>query len=417
VDVPDSTTGVLSITARTAGYKVVSGLAAAGVTVVTARTLGSDGRGAFVLVFTLATITYLLSMLGVNTAARVHLVARESVVESNDYLGLCLGLVVLETVACSLLAAVFLPLVGVHLSTGVLAVAGLLGGSLLAQYTLFDAVNAYGRTDWASALDAAGSVAQIAFVLVLAGLHVGAVGPYLAALTVANGIQVILELVVLRVMRVSIRPRYRRQAWVLLLRSGLPGAGLSLAQLLTFKVDRYLVGLFLTPNAVGLYSVAAAVPEMLRVPCVALSNSFFYRIASGRARPADFTALRRWFTLGAVALSAVAAIGAPWGVRVVFGKEYMGAVTSLRVLLLAEIGVSVFQLDGFILAGLNRIGQAATGAGVGLAVVTLFDLLLIPGFGIVGAAWASVVGYSVMGAVTAVLLRRQPDARVPHPAS
>jgi O-antigen/teichoic acid export membrane protein len=254
---------------------------------------------------------------------------------------------VVEAVVSTLLAAVFLPVVGVHLSPAALVGAGLLGGSLLAQYTLFDAINAYGRTDWAAALDAVGSVAQIVLVLVLAARGVQDVAAYLTALTVANGLQVGLELVSLRVMGISIRPRYRREAWRLLLRSGLPGAGLSLAQMLTFKVDRYLVGLFLTPTAVGLYSVAAAVPEMLRVPCVALSNSFFYRIASGAARPADFAALRRAFILGAAVLAAIAAIAAPFGVRVVFGKDYLGAVGSLRVLLLAEVGVSVFQLDGF----------------------------------------------------------------------
>ncbi len=400
------TTGVLSITVRTVGYKVVSGLAAAGITVVTARSLGSSGRGAFVLVFTLATISYLACMLGVNTAGRVHLVAKNSVVRSNHYAGVSAALVLLETVVCTLLAALVLPLVDVHVSTAVHLLAGLLGGSLLAQYTLFDAINAYGRTDRASALDAVGSVAQLVFVLVLAQRGVRDVGAYLLALTLANGIQVAAELVSLRADGVSVIPRYDREAWRLLLRSGVPGATLSLAQMLTFRVDRYLVGFFLTPEAVGLYSVAAAVPELLRVPCVALSNSFFYRVASGMAQPADFAALRRWFIAVAAGLSAVTAVIAPVGIRLIFGEEYLDAVGTLRVLLLAEIGVSVFQLDGFTLSGLNRIGQAARAATVGLVVVTVLDLWFIPAFGIGGAAWASVLGYSAMGASAAVLLRR-----------
>lgn len=402
----EPTTGVLGITFRTLGYKVVSSLAAAGVTVVTARSLGPDGRGAFVLVFTLATISYLACMLGVNTAARVHLVAKDTVVSSGHYLGICAALVVLETVVCTILAALFLPLVGVHLSTGVALLAGVLGGSLLAQYSLFDAINAYGRTDSASALDAVGSVAQILFVIVLGQLGVDNVGAYLAALTAANAIQVVSELLSLRATGVSVRPTYGRDPWRLLLRSGVPGMSLSLAQLLAFRVDRYIVGFFLTPEAVGLYSVAAAIPELLRVPCVALSNSFFYRIASGMAVPADFRKLRRWFIVGSTALSAVTFIVAPVGIRLVFGESYSAAVGTLRVLLLAEIGVSVFQIDSFTLAGMNRIGQAATAAAAGLLFVTVFDLLFIPPFGIAGAAWASVVGYSVMGATAAVLLQR-----------
>ena len=402
----EPTTGVLSITVRTVGYKVVSGLAAAGITVVTARSLGSNGRGAFVLVFTLATISYLACMLGVNTAARVLLVAKGTIVQSNHYAGISAALVVLETVVCTLLAALILPLVDVHVSTTVHVIAGLLGGSLLAQYTLFDAINAYGRTDRASALDAAGSVAQLVFVLALAQRGVQDVGPYLLVLTVANGMQIVLELLSLRSDGVSMTPRFDRQAWRLLLRCGVPGATLSIAQMLTFRVDRYLVGFFLTPEAVGLYSVAAAVPELLRVPCVALSNSFFYRVASGMARPADFVALRRWFIAVATGLAVATAVVAPVGIRLIFGEEYLDAVGTLRVLLLAEIGVSVFQLDGFTLSGLNRIGQAATAASVGLVVATSLDLWFIPAFGISGAAWASVVGYSAMGATAAVFLRR-----------
>lgn len=410
------TTGVLRITLHTVGYKLVSSLAAAGLTVVTARSLGPSGRGTFVLLFTLATITYLVCMIGVNTAGRVHLVATDTDVESTHYLGLCAALVLLEIVVCTLLAAVFLPVVGVQVSVGVRVVTGVLGGSLLAQYTLFDAINAYGRTDSASAVDALGSVAQIVFVLVLSQLGVRHIGAYLGVLAVANGIQVGASLLALRSMRVPVRPRYSRAAWRKLLRTGVPGANLSVAQMLTFRADRYLIGFFLTPAAVGLYSVAASIPELLRVVCVAFSNSVFYRIAAGLARPADFKNLRRWFILVAMAMSAVTIVFAPLGIRLVFGEAYLDAVPALRVLLLAEIGVSVFQLDGFTLAGLNKIGQAAAAAATGLAVVIACDLALIPAFGIVGAAWASVVGYSVMGLTAALLLRRY-VARSAEPAA
>lgn len=402
-----ATSGVLAITAWTVAYKVVSAICAAGITVITARALGPGGRGEFVLLFTLATVTYLACTFGVSTAARVHLVAKERVVESDDYIGLCAALTVLETVVCALLAAAVLPLVDVRLSATSCVLVGVLGGTFLAQYALFDAVNAYGETARASALDASGSVAQLIFVLVLARRDVDDVDPYLVALVVANLVQIILELLSLRGMRVSLRPRYRRAQWKLLLRTGVPGAVLSLAQITTFRLDRYLVGIFLTPAAVGLYSVAAAVPELLRVPAVALSNAFFYRIAAGSAEPDDFRRLRRAFIALAVGLSAATFIAAPLLIRLVFGPEYAGSVGPLRVLLLAEVSVCVFQLDGFSLAGLNRIGKAAAAAGLGLVVVTLADLVLIPALGINGASWASVLGYSAMGAAAAAFLRSE----------
>lgn len=388
-------------------YKAISSGAAAGITVVTARSLGPDGRGAFVLLFTVATVTYLACTFGVNTAARVHLVARPRVVELGDYLGLSAALVALQTVACAVLGAALLPLVNVGLPGAEAILLGVLGGSLLAQYMLFDAINAYGRTSLAAALDAAGSAAQLVFVVGLAQLEVRTVAPYIAALGVANVVQTALELGSLRSMKLSLRPRYRPAEWKLLVRSGLPGTALSLAQMLTFRLDRYLVGIFLTPAAVGVYSVAAAIPELLRTPPLALSYSFFYRIASGTADPRDFRALRRWFVLLAVIGSAVTFVVAPVVIRLAFGPEYADSVVPLRILLLGEVGVTLFYLDAFSLAALNRIGHAAAGAVTGLTVVVLADLVLVPAFGISGAAWASALGYSTMGLSAALLLRRQ----------
>jgi Na+-driven multidrug efflux pump len=52
---------------------------------------------------------------------------------------------------------------------------------------------------------------------------------------------------------------------------------------------------------------------------------------------------------------------------------------------------------------------------IGLGVVMILDLALIPDHGLAGAAWASVVAYSAMGAVAAVLLRRHVTSRPPPP--
>jgi O-antigen/teichoic acid export membrane protein len=405
------TAGLVAITARTAIYKGVSGAAAAGITITTARSLGPQGRGAFVLLFTLATITYLACTLGVNTGARVHLVARPRIVALGDYLGLTLAQVTLQTAICALLGALLLPLVDVDLSLPGIALLGMLGGSLLGQYMVFDAINAYGRTALAAALDAAGSVSQLLLVFGLSLLQVHRVAPYIGALAVANGLQILLEVRALQQMELSLRPRFRRREWGILLRSGAPGTALSLAQMLTYRLDRYLVGIFLTPSAVGVYSVAAAVPELLRIPSFALSYAIFYRIASGIAEPADFQALRRWFIGGTVVLSTGTFLVAPLLIRVAFGPTYNDSVGPLRILLLAEVGVTVFHLDSASLAALDRIRQAAGAAVAGLAVVVLADLWLIPSFGIRGAAWASVAGYSVMGVAAALWRGRQSGPR------
>lgn len=402
----DATRGLLGATVSMVAFRAVSTLGLVLVSVITARQLQPQGRGVLVLLVAIASFGVLLSSLGVNVAARVHLVAPMDRIECGDYLGLAGTLTVLQMVVCAALGLILLPLVKVTLSFWMLGLFALLGASLLGQYMLNDALNAYGHTTMATSVEAGGSALQLVLVLFLAVSDEQRISAFVGALIVANGAQVVAGLAVLRSRQVAVWPRYNRIAWRRLLRSGLPGIPTALGQLLTFRIDRYLVGLFLSPAAVGIYSVAATAPEMLRLPSLALGQPILYRLASGSARPEHFRRIRMMCMALTVAMAAVVFALAPFAVRVVFGPEYLGAVTPLRVLLLGEAGIAVFYLDGAVLMGTNRLRHVAVAAMSGLAVVVLLDVGLIPRFGLAGAAWASVAAYSAMGVLAAVLVRR-----------
>jgi O-antigen/teichoic acid export membrane protein len=187
-----------------------------------------------------------------------------------------------------------------------------------------------------------------------------------------------------------------------------------LAELLAFRLDRYLVGVFLVPSAVGVYAAAAAAPELLRMPVATVAQPVFYRLAAGSATLADFRRTRQILLAATGAMVLVLVIAAPVAIRLAFGAAYQGAVTPLRVLLLAEFGVTLFYLDGSALAGVDRTRESAWAAMAGLFVTAVGDVVLIPKYGLAGAAWASVIGYSLMGAATHWFLRRQ--SRSPRPA-
>jgi O-antigen/teichoic acid export membrane protein len=111
-------------------------------------------------------------------------------------------------------------------------------------------------------------------------------------------------------------------------------------------------------------------------------------VALGRIRTACLT-------LAAV-LAVALFVTAPWLVRSVFGPQFAGAVTPLRILLLAELFISSYFLDTTTIAARGRPGYSTLVAFVGFTTVTMLDLVLIPRHGIVGAAWASVAGYMLM---------------------
>ena len=411
-----ATRGLFGITARTVVYRMLSNGAVAAVAVVTARQLQPSGRGILVLLLTLATFTVLVCGLGVSTSGRMYLVGEASL-RLSDYLGLSAVLTALEVGLAILVGVVLLPLVHVSVSLSHMLVLGALGGSLLYTYLLNAALNAYGQNVAASAVDAFGSVAQLVAVAGLVAGGVTAVVPYAAAIVAGNLIQAVVALVMLRRAGHEIRHRYHREPWVRLVRTGAPGIAMDLSQVLTFKLDRYLIGFFLTPAAVGVYSVAASAPELLRLPTLALSQPIFHRLASGTAKVRDFDRTRLLCLAVTGVLSAATFFVAPRAVPLLFGDSYASAITPLRILLLAEFGITVYYLDASSLAaGLNRLSDAAAAAVVGLVLVVVGDLLLIPDHGIVGAAWASVLAYSCTGLSAHLLLRRRlarhPDAQV-----
>lgn len=401
--------GLLGITAKMTVYKVISTGALAVVGVVTARQLEPSGRGVLVLLLTIAAFSLLISSFGINLSGRVHLVGRVPI-PSGDFMGLAGALVLAQFGLCILLGVTLLPTVDARLSLTQEVLFGALGAVMLAQLLLNDALNAYGHTTLATAVDAAGSTAQLVGVVAVASTGSKSVTAFVATFVVANGFQSALGLLALHRKGVALRPRFHRQSWRLLLRSGLPGIPTSLGQTLAFRVDRYLIGLYMNPAAVGIYAVAATAPEFLRLPSLVLSQPIVYRLASGSASYSEFRRVRFLCVAGTVALAAFFFVTAPFVIRFAFGADYLDAVTPLRILLLGEAGIAVNYLAAGSLAALNRISDAAWAAMAGLAVVALGDVLLIPSHGLVGAAWASAVGYTVMGLVAQLLLRRVDDA-------
>lgn len=390
------------------GYKILSTGALVAVGAVTARQLQPAGRGVFVLLVSIASFALVISSLGVNVSARVQLVAPEDPVSSGDYIGLSSSLGVIQVLLCMVAGLTLLPAAKVHLPAPFLLLFGLLGGALLVQYLLNDALNSFGFTTLATAVDAGGSGAQLLLVLALAFAGSHTISLFVAALLAGNAIQVVLALVALRHVEIAIRPRFDPISWRRLVRTGFPGILSTLGQLLTFRVDRYLIGLFLNPTAVGLYSVAATAPELLRLPALALGQPILYRLAAGSATVHEFQRVRNLCVAGTMASAALMFAAAPLAVRTVFGADYAASVMPLRVLLLGEAGIALFYIDGASLAGMNHLKKAALAAMTGLVAVSLLDVALIPHFGLAGAAWASVAAYSMMGGVATVLVRRVP---------
>ncbi len=174
----------------------------------------------------------------------------------------------------------------------------------------------------------------------------------------------------------------------LLLSYGLRSYGVDLLGTLALQVDQVIVVSFLRPADLGVYVVMLSLSRMLNIFQGSVVMVLFPK-ATGMT-PDVAVALTgraaRVSTLITGACALVVALLGPFLLRIFYGAEYAQSAMSLRLLLL-EVTISgcVFVLAQAFMA-MGRPGVVTFLQAVGLALSVPLMLLLIPRWGITGAA-------------------------------
>jgi O-antigen/teichoic acid export membrane protein len=179
------------------------------------------------------------------------------------------------------------------------------------------------------------------------------------------------------------------------------------------RLDQWILGAIGTTRELGLYSVAVSVStaiyqfpsalDLAQRPDLARSSK------SEAARRAS-TAFRVAATT-TVSLAVVLAILAPVLFVLVFGQDFRGSVDDFRVLMLGALGIIALKLLGNALTAQGRPLLVSVGVAAGFVVTLVLDVLLIPRFGGLGAAIASAIAYTTVGAVVTIMFLRALDGR------
>ena len=94
---------------------------------------------------------------------------------------------------------------------------------------------------------------------------------------------------------------------------------------------------------------------------------------------------------------------------VVYGEPFLDSVGPLRILLVGTTFAALSKVIGVLLFSRGRVTYNVFAVAVGVAVTVLFDVLLIPLYGIVGASIATTISYLSIFVVLFVLLRKELD--------
>ena len=173
--------------------------------------------------------------------------------------------------------------------------------------------------------------------------------------------------------------------------------------LLNYRVDLLLVISLDTREGAGIYSSAISAAEALWLFSSAIAMATFSRVGREHRDEAvrlTTTGVRHSLLIVVPAAIAAALIG-PLLIELVFGSKYADAATPLRILC---IGTAVFAsqslLNNYYTNQLGRPGIPLVLGLIALLISVVGSVLLIPTFGIAGAAWATTASYAVTGLVS-----------------
>jgi O-antigen/teichoic acid export membrane protein len=181
-----------------------------------------------------------------------------------------------------------------------------------------------------------------------------------------------------------------------------------LLSLVNLRMDVAILGALAGPAVLGVYAVASKFAELLRLPGLAVTYVLYPAFA--RRSPADATVRTRsllWPAAGLNLAGAVPlALAAGPLLPLVYGRAFGGAIHPTWILLAGLLGDSVAGLITAYLYGVGRPGLNSLALGAGVLVTVVGDLVLIPPYGVMGAAVASAVAYLTTVVMLLICFRR-----------
>lgn len=181
----------------------------------------------------------------------------------------------------------------------------------------------------------------------------------------------------------------------------------TLAERLQFRADAFLVNAIRGVRETGVYSVTSGLAETLWYVPNALGTVMFSRAVDPTADAGRIAAVLTRTTIAvAVATSIPAFILGPRLVEIVYGTEFGEAGDALRLILPGIVAYSVVAVLSRYIMGQGRPGTGTAVLLIGLVINVTSNLVLIPRYGISGAAASSSISYAVTALLTLIVFRR-----------
>jgi O-antigen/teichoic acid export membrane protein len=379
--------------------QIIMFLVAFATSIVIARHLGPDGKGQLTLLTTFTGLLVLVTNLGIGSATIYYLnhrpESRSEVASSSVTLQMTLTL---GTVAAAfaltpwildviLKGAVSRPL---FLLTLCLMPITVLSG---AWNTIFLGLQETGKFN---IMRMTPPIVHLVLLVVLTALAALGVLTVMMSSGIAAASTAVLGFIWLRQMNLRLRVRFSRGWGRSLLGYGLKGWLGNLSQYFNYRLDVFIVNLFVGVTGVGQYSVAVNLAETLWYIPNSVGTVLFPRTAADTEAAIRFTPFVARTTLFITLFAALvmAAIAYPL-ILLAYQRPFLPSVAPLLFLLPGVVFLSLGKVLSNDMAGHGKPQYGTIAAAASLVATIVLDFLLIPRMGITGAALASTFSYGL----------------------
>lgn len=392
--------GFIKETAATFISGIINLIIGIGISVILARVLGPEQRGIYAMATLFPSLIVTFGNLGIGPATAYYVArgsfSRREILGNSVLLswgiggiGIIIGLVIV-----SFCREVIFPKVSeVYLLVAII----LIPLEVFFSYVRYVLLGAQRIKDF-NYVQVVQSVLTFIFILcALLGLKMGVTGAILAmALTfmLVNGLTYKIAKKISGGIDFHINSLYLRST----IKYGIKVHLSNVLGFLNYRVDMFILNWFLGPSSVGLYAVGVSLVEKLWMVSQAASTVIFPRVAAETKNDKlrDFTPLVVKTVLWISVLGAmILALFSRRIVLLLYSKDFLPSVSALQALLVGTIALSAGRVLANDIAGRGFPSLNIYTGIVAVLINIILNLLFIPRYEIVGAAWASTVSYVV----------------------
>ena len=179
-------------------------------------------------------------------------------------------------------------------------------------------------------------------------------------------------------------------------------------QFLAYRMDYWFIDFFWNKEELGLYALAAKLNQVLwMVPITIAAVIVPFAVTSSKEVLVKVKIILRLLFNGYILLGILLLIISPFFIPFIFGNEFSATVTPFLILLPGVIIFSITTLLAAYFAGINRQDINLKISFFCFLIIMAGDWILVPHFGMKGAAIASSIGYSFSGMYSLIVFSKQ----------